>query len=138
MKTKRLSKLLPAFVLVAVAASGCDSTTSLAEVSLVGTWDGVGDLQTTEEARGLTVYIQSDADGVISGTWNTDAIGARSISGGRIEGEQIQFTLSGFPGSDPTFVGGLEQQHRMEGSMAEIAIDGPAVLLRRSVDPPNL
>ena len=135
MNSKRFVRLLPAFTLVFLAVSGCDSSLGLDQVSLIGVWDGVGDLQTTDDARGLKLYIQSHEGGVISGQWSTDATPLRNISGGSAENDEIRFTLQGFPGEDPTFVGQLSQQHRMAGSMEELELSGPAVLLRRSVDP---
>ncbi len=139
MKTRRLKKVSAVVLTGALVLSGCDSTTSLDEVSLVGTWNGVGSLQTIEEGQGLTVIIQEHAGGAISGTWtkNMGLPGAGSITGGVAEADQIQFTLQGYPGTepDPTFRGHLTDQHRMAGSMDEVSLDGSAVFRRRSVGP---
>ncbi len=138
MNTRRLSSLLLTLPLIALVSYGCESNTNLDEVSLVGTWDGVGDLQTTDEGRGLTLFIQTDAGGTVSGTWTRkqDLLYQGGVSGVTSESGQINLTLRSFPGDDPTFIGELTDQHRMSGSMNVMELDGSAVFRRRSVAQP--
>ena len=137
MNMRRIPTLLMAVALIAFA-SGCDSTTNLEEVSLVGTWDGVGELQTTDEGRELTLFIETDAGGRVFGTWtrSQDVLYQGNISGGTAEGGEISFTLESFPGNDPTFQGELTDQHRMSGTMTAVELEGSAVFRRRSVAQP--
>lgn len=124
--------VLPLLLVTVVA---CDSSTDLAEVDLVGRWDGVGPLQDSEAARGLQVSIQSDANGVISGTWTRPGRGSSPISGAKGAGGEVEFTLLSYPGPDPTFEGQLTWAHRMVGSFTPALATDPAVFLRGSIDP---
>ncbi len=120
-----------------VAVVGCDSATGLDEVSLVGTWDGVGSLQTNDAGRDLHLFIQSHTGGALTGTW-TRTDGASylgNITGGSVESGEIHFTLESYPGDDPSFAGRLTDQHRMSGSLDGIDLSGTAVFRRSSVDP---
>ena len=138
MNSRRTASLFLTLLTLLFLTAACDSTTSLDEVSLVGTWDGVGSLQTVETGQGLTLFIQSHGGGSISGTWtkNQGVAGLGSISSGAAQNEEIRFTLQGYPGDDPTFIGGLTDQHRMSGDMDVAQIDGSAVFRRRSVAAP--
>ena len=136
MKMRRLAGL-GSILLVPLIVVGCDSTTSLDEVSLVGTWNGVGSLQASDEGQDITVYIESHAGGEISGVWEkrSSPVGIGSIANGSATNDEISFTLQGFPGvsPDPRFVGHLTDQHRMAGDIAEVDLSGAAVFRRSSV-----
>ena len=118
--------------------AGCDSTTALDEVSLIGTWGGVGSLQTSDAGRGLTLEVQSHVGGAISGRWTRrqETLSQGTVSGEAGQGGAIRFTLGSFPGDDPTFDGRLTDQHRMSGTLDAVEVGGSAVFRRRSVSQP--
>ncbi len=137
MKTKGVPSLLLALPFIVLSTAACDSTTNLEEVSLVGIWDGVGELQTTDAGRGLTLFIESDGGGTVSGSWTRtqDVLHQGNIVGSATESGGIALTLQFFPGVDPTFEGDLTDQHRMSGEMNVTELEGSAVFRRRSVSP---
>lgn len=121
--------------LLFVTVAACESSTDLAEVDLVGRWDGVGPLQDSQATRGLQVSIQSDANGAFSGTWTLPGRGSSPVSGTKGAGGEVEFKLLSYPGPDPTFEGQLTWPHRMVGSFAPALATDEAVFLRGSIDP---
>lgn len=130
---RRFSYLI-AFSLFATTLASCDSATGLDEVSLVGRWNGVGALQLTDNGYGITLYVQSDANGTVTGSWISSRSSGTIVAGSVQDGD-ISFRLSSFPGTDPTFVGQLTDQHRMAGDLEGLDLSGPAVFRRSSVTP---
>lgn len=130
----RRTAYLIVFSLFATTLASCDSSTGLDSVSLVGRWNGVGALQLTDNGYGITLYVQSDANGAVTGTW-ASARGSGNIVGGAVQDGDVTFRLSAFPGPDPTFEGRLTDQHRMSGSLDALSLEGPAVFRRSSITP---
>lgn len=125
---------LIAVSLFATALASCDSATGLDEVSLVGRWNGVGALQLEDNGYGITLYVQSDANGAVTGNWISSRGSGTIVEGSNQDGD-ISFRLSTFPGQDPTFSGRLTDQHRMSGNFDALDLSGPAVFRRSSVTP---
>ena len=126
------------FSILLVVLASCDSSVDPDE-DLVGTWDGVGALQSSTDGSGITLYIQTHAggDGPLTGSWRREqaTLSQGSIADGLVQGGEVTFRLAGFVGTDPTFVGELTSKHRLEGEFEAIALDGSAVFRRRSVTP---
>lgn len=130
----RRTAYLIACSLFALTLSSCDSSTGLDNVSLVGRWDGVGALQLTTNGFGITLSVQSDANGTVSGSWVSPR-GSGNIAAGLVQDGDITFRLTSFPGTDPTFVGRLTDEHRMSGEFDALDLQGAAVFRRASITP---
>ena len=126
------------FSILLVVLASCDSSVDPDE-DLVGTWDGVGALQSSADGSGITLYIQTHAggDGPLTGSWRREqaTLSQGSIADGLVQGGEVTFRLAGFVGTDPTFVGELTSKHRLEGDLEDLPLDGSAVFRRRSVTP---
>jgi hypothetical protein len=109
--------------------AACDTATDLDDVSIEGTWDGVGSLYANHP--GVKVSI-SEANGVVTGSWWWPGRPAALVTNGTYVDGVARFNLTGFPGG-ATFEGRLTDVHRMEGTLG--AFDGDAVFRRSSVRP---
>lgn len=130
----------PAYLLLSAAIFGlsaCGSSTDLAGVNLVGRWDGVGALQSSDDGAGITVYIASHSGSTFTGSWrrSQDVLYQGNITAASFQNGEITFRLAGFPGTDPTFAGKLTDAQRMAGSLDPVALSGQAVFRRGSLSP---
>jgi hypothetical protein len=127
------------FSILLLVLTSCDSSSGLADEDLVGQWDGVGALQSSADGNGITLFIESHVggDGPLTGSWrrSQDFLSQGSIAAGVVQNGEVTFRLSGFPGTDPTFVGELTNKHRLEGDFSDLPLEGAAVFRRRSVVP---
>lgn len=130
----------PAYLLLSVlpvlffGVSACGSSTDLANVDLVGRWDGVGALQSSDDGANITVYIHSHSGSTFTGSWKRVQANTRTgaISDASFQNGEITFHLDAFPGTDPTFTGRLTDGQRMAGSMDPLSLNGQAVFRRGS------
>lgn len=117
--------------------SACGSSTDLADVDLVGRWDGVGALQSSNDGTNITVYIESHSGSTFTGSWRRSAgvLYQGSIANTSFQNGDVSFRLAGFPGTDPTFEGKLTNSQRMAGSLDPVSLDGEAVFRRGTLVP---
>lgn len=134
MARKSASLLLSALVL---GLSACGSSTELGNLSLVGRWDGVGALQTSQDGAGITVYIESHSGSTFTGSWRRSQayLEQGSLTATSFQDGSISFRLAGFPGTDPTFDGHLTDALRMAGTLSPVSLSGEAVFRRGRLSP---
>lgn len=128
----RRHSLLFAFpLMMALAFTGCESSTDIQDIDASGQWDGVGPLQ--QAYPGLLLTLSQDANGAVSGTWRfRGTASAFNVSGTNSAG-QLDLTLTGFPaGSSSRFQGQFTNDFRMEGTLNGASLPGAAVFRRTS------
>lgn len=120
-------------VLVFTVTLGCDTSTDLSEVTVQGTWDGVGAMQ--ESFSGARMILSESSDGVISGTWRRSSAGiVGSQVTGMNENGAVRLELHGFSAGSVVFEGGFRDGFTMEGSLDGASLNGPAVFRRYNFD----
>lgn len=127
---RRIGSFL-ASALFVVALVGCESSTDLAEVSMEGRWDGMGDLYSVVPS--FRMLVNANSDGSFSGTWTASGYSG-TVSQGTRQGASVTFTLNGFPGGARTFQGALTDRYRIEGDLSPTVtqVTGKAVFRRSS------
>jgi len=120
------------FSMLLVVLVSCDSSTDLADVDLVGRWDAVGALQTSDETFGLALHVQSGGQSV-QGSWRKGS-SQGSLGLGAFSDGEVTFRLNGFSGQ-PRFTGRLTDKHRLEGEFDALSLEGAAVFRRGSILP---
>jgi len=130
----RRNRSILAVAMVMAALVGCDSSTDLAEVTMGGKWDGMGDLYSV--VPGFRMTINANSDGSFAGQWVATSYSGTVAQGTR-QGESIQFIIFGFPGGTRTFQGSLTDRLRIEGTLspAHAQVPGNAVFRRSSFSP---
>jgi hypothetical protein len=120
-----------AIAVLTVVLAGCESSTDLADVTMEGKWDGMGELYSV--VPNFRMSVNANTDGTFSGNW-TSASYSGSVSQGTRQGEVVQFTLFGFPGGARTFQGELTNEYRIEGTLTPSVaqVTGNAVFRRSS------
>ena len=120
-----------AIAMLTVVLAACESSTDLAEVTMEGKWDGMGDLYNV--VPGFRMSINANPDGSFSGQWTSD-YHSGSVAQGARDAESVEFILFGFPGGQRTFSGELTDRYRIEGSLTPSVaqVPGSAVFRRSS------
>jgi hypothetical protein len=127
---RRINSFLAIAMLAAVLV-GCESSTDLAEVTMEGKWDGMGDLYSVVPQFRMSIH--ANPDGTFSGQWVSTSYSG-SVAQGTRDGDSIEFILFGFPGGSRTFQGELTDRYRISGSLtpAHPQVSGDAVFRRSS------
>ncbi|MSR22148.1 MAG: hypothetical protein EXR92_01175 [Gemmatimonadetes bacterium] len=84
----------------------------------------------------LSLFLTNGAAGTFTGSW-TQGGSSNEVVNGSYQDGVVRFTLVGFQGGSPTFVGALTHRYRISGTLELDELDGPAVFRRSSFTVPD-